>query len=75
MRALKAVTSFCIPHSLISAFGIRYLESFVVRSVPCIILMLYLVTVAEQTGLDLTLFETQHKLLVRRCPIIIIKQL
>ena len=45
------------PRSLISAFVIRLLESFVSRHALSVSSVLYLVSVAEETGLNLTLSE------------------
>ena len=47
------------PRSLISAFVFRFLESIISRLATGKILILKLVSVAEQAGLNLTLWETQ----------------
>ena len=46
------------PRRLISAFVIRFLESNISKLAPSKISIFYLVSVAEQTGLNLTLSET-----------------
>ena len=46
------------PHSLVSAFVIRLLESIISRLATSEISIFYLVSVAEQAGLNLSLSET-----------------
>ena len=46
------------PFSLISAFVIRLLENIISRLATSEILIFKLVSVAEQAGLNLTLYET-----------------
>ena len=46
------------PHSLISAFVIRFLESFILRHATGEIWIFYIVSVAEETGLKLNLMKT-----------------
>ena len=46
------------PHSLISAFAIHFLESIIRKLATSIISIFWLVSVAEETGLSLTLSET-----------------
>ena len=57
------------PRSLVSAFVIHYLESIVVKLVPCKFLLFSLVSVAEETGLSVALSETPKTGFVATRPI------
>ena len=56
------------PHSLMSGFVIRLLESIISRLVTNEISSFYVVSVAEQAGLNLTLSETRRQVFSRRGP-------
>ena len=57
------------PHSLISAFAIKCLESIISRLATSEISIFYLVSLAEQAGLILTLSETPKTGFVASRPI------
>ena len=59
------------PHSLISAFVIRFLESIISKLATSEILFFLLVSVAEETGLNINLSETQRTGFVVSRPIYI----
>ena len=46
------------PHRLINAFSIRFLESVISRLATSEILIIYLVSVSEETGFSLALSES-----------------
>ena len=58
------------PGSLINAFVIRLLESFISKLATSEILIFYLVSVAEQTGLSPTFSETLKTGFVASTPIL-----
>ena len=60
------------PHSLISDFVIRYLESFICKLAISEISTFKLVFVAEETNLKLALLEHRRPVLSRRGPYCII---
>ena len=53
---------------LISAFVFRAMESIISKHATSEILIFYLVSVAEETGLNLALMETRKQVLLRRGP-------
>ena len=57
------------PRSLISAFVIRLLENIISRHATREISMFYLVSVAEQAGLNVTMWETPNTGFVASLPI------
>ena len=52
------------PSSLISAFVICFLERIISKLATCKVLYIWLVSVAEETGLSLSLSETQKTVFV-----------
>ena len=60
------------PRRLISAFVILVLESIISKPCSSEILIFYLVSVAEETGLNPALAETRRQVLSRRDPLYVI---
>ena len=56
------------PHSLINAFVICVLECIISKLATSEILIFYLVSVAEETGLNLALLKPRRKVFSRRGP-------
>ena len=54
----KGVDQPAHPHRLISAFDIRFLESVIPKLATSEFLIIYLVSVSEETGFSLALSET-----------------
>ena len=61
------------PRSLISAFVIRFLESYICKLASGEIKIIYLVFVAEETGLNLALSETPKTVFSRRGPFYVLQ--
>ena len=66
----KGADQLAHPRSLISAFAIHLLNSFILKLAPSEISLFYLVSVAEKAGFGMILSETLKTGLSHRCSFI-----